>query len=596
MNQWHLTLVRHGHLVAGFRRPPRAARDHGPARLASLWASSAADLPEGAHLHTRVVIQSRLNSSRLPAKAMLTLGGLPAVVLVARRAANTGADVVVATSTEDDDDTIAAALARYGIPCFRGSLADTLGRFVGATADLQIDDVVVRLTADNCLPDGSFVDDLVASMRDRGVDYLRVTTDSPYGLGAEAFTVAILRRADVEAVAASDREHVTPWMRRVAGDAQFTPTNLTANAAHLRCTVDSYDDFVVADRALRRACGDPVLTPWRALLPFWAAEGGSTLPLPVKRHNLIGQGPWLLGTVQLGLLYGAANQSGLPDAQSALRTLRRATSAGVTHVDTARAYGASEVRIGQVLRNGLSERVGVVTKIRPLDNLGANASGGRTRAALRSSLHESLRHLKIDRLDALLVHRWSDWGRGNGAAAEELCAIRDAGTATVVGASLSTPEELLAALSDERVGYLQLPFNVLDRRWLEPDVRAALAARPDVIITVRSVFLQGLLVAGAGARWPTIAGVDPPEIERQIADAVEELGREGAADLCIAYVLGHEFVTSVVLGADTPEQVTEHGRLMRRAPLTASEVARVNEMVTPVSGRLLDPSRWEDNP
>ena len=57
----------------------------------------------------RVVIQSRLSSSRLPGKAMLTLAGMPAVVLAARRAGNTGLDVVVATSDQGDDDVLAAA-------------------------------------------------------------------------------------------------------------------------------------------------------------------------------------------------------------------------------------------------------------------------------------------------------------------------------------------------------------------------------------------------------------------------------------------------------------------------------------------------------
>ena len=33
---------------------------------------------------TRVVVQSRLNSSRLPGKALMTIGGMPLIELVAR--------------------------------------------------------------------------------------------------------------------------------------------------------------------------------------------------------------------------------------------------------------------------------------------------------------------------------------------------------------------------------------------------------------------------------------------------------------------------------------------------------------------------------
>ena len=79
---------------------------------------------------TRVVIQSRLNSSRLPGKALMTIGGMPLIELVARRASRDGHEVVVATSEEQYDTRIFDHLARVDIPAMRGSLDDVLGRFV----------------------------------------------------------------------------------------------------------------------------------------------------------------------------------------------------------------------------------------------------------------------------------------------------------------------------------------------------------------------------------------------------------------------------------------------------------------------------------
>ena len=52
---------------------------------------------------TRVVIQSRLTSTRLPGKALLTIGGMALIELVARRAGRSGHEVVVATSVEHYD-------------------------------------------------------------------------------------------------------------------------------------------------------------------------------------------------------------------------------------------------------------------------------------------------------------------------------------------------------------------------------------------------------------------------------------------------------------------------------------------------------------
>src|SRR5439155_4995210 len=114
------------------------------------------------------------------------------------------------------DDAIAHALRRAGIDGFRGPHDDVLKRFVQATRELPPDAVIVRLTADNVLPDGAFVQALLDEFEQRGLAYLGTASPQdglPYGMSAEVFRVASLRRADSEANTAFDREHVTPWIR-----------------------------------------------------------------------------------------------------------------------------------------------------------------------------------------------------------------------------------------------------------------------------------------------------------------------------------------------------------------------------------------------
>ena len=194
---------------------------------------------------TRVVIQSRLNSSRLPGKAMLTIAGMPLIELVARRAGRTGHEVVVATSAEQYDERIASHLRSVGIHVVRGSLDDVLGRFVQATADLDETDRVVRLTGDNPLADADLVDELIAAVDASGHTYGRVDIDQvPEGLGAEVFTVRALRDAAEQATAAYDREHVTPWLRRTLGELLFVPVGCPDDVSAYRATVDVLGDYV----------------------------------------------------------------------------------------------------------------------------------------------------------------------------------------------------------------------------------------------------------------------------------------------------------------------------------------------------------------
>ena len=135
-----------------------------------------------------------------------------------------------------------------------------------ATADLADEDVVVRLTADNVVPDGELVSLLAAELAG-DASYVRVGGDDPalpYGVAGEAFTVRALREADKEATDPGDREHVTPYVRRMHGDHRATVPDVPDDWAGLRCTVDTFDDYVALSRVLA-GIDDPVGTGWREL-------------------------------------------------------------------------------------------------------------------------------------------------------------------------------------------------------------------------------------------------------------------------------------------------------------------------------------------
>ena len=111
-----------------------------------------------------VILQARTTSTRLPAKALLPIAGYPSVSLAALRAANAGGEVIVATSDDASDDALAAEVQTHQIRVVRGSLHDLLARFHRATDSLSDNDIVVRLTADNVVPDGHLAQDLASAL------------------------------------------------------------------------------------------------------------------------------------------------------------------------------------------------------------------------------------------------------------------------------------------------------------------------------------------------------------------------------------------------------------------------------------------------
>jgi spore coat polysaccharide biosynthesis protein SpsF (cytidylyltransferase family) len=187
-----------------------------------------------------------MSSNRLPGKVLRPIAGFPAVVLAARRAARTGLPLIVATSTDPSDDPLVAALDQAQIPSIRGPLDDVLSRFLIATSDLAATDTVVRLTADNVIPDGEYIAALLSQLQREQLDYLGPDyprDGMPHGVSVEAMLVSALREADRYTVRAEDREHVTTILRRRGERTPYRPEWAGGSRAHLCGTIDTLPDY-----------------------------------------------------------------------------------------------------------------------------------------------------------------------------------------------------------------------------------------------------------------------------------------------------------------------------------------------------------------
>ena len=547
-------------------------------------------------MKTIIIMQARTTSSRLPGKAMWPVGGYPSAVLAALRGGNVGIETVVATSDEASDDVLADALAKYGIRVVRGPLDDVLARYALAARDLPEDKVVVRLTGDNVVPDGELVRELVAAFAGRDVEYVSQECPQsglPYGVGGEAFTVATLRRAHALATSAHDREHVTPWIRRNCEVKTQAPQTLRgADFSHLRCTIDDEEDYQRIVR-LFEGVADPVHAGWFELTKKLATLPGEPrfrVPFLVLSGNVHSE--LTLGTAQLGMEYGIANRAGQPGRALAIRMVRSAIAHGVTAVDTARAYGDAEEVLGEALNGAWRSRVEVITKLDPLDSLAADADESAVRAAVEESVRRSCEALRAEKLSTLLLHRADHQRAWAGAGWRRLLEMREEGTIGALGASVYDPQEALELLRETAIQHLQIPMNVLDWRWKASGVDRALAERPNVLVHARSALLQGLLT-GTAASWPESGDFDASSCLRQLREFVADFGRESLTDLCLAYVRSQPWITSVVVGCETVEQVNENLRLFCQPKLSAEQCAELESSLPRAPENLLNPSQWK---
>jgi aryl-alcohol dehydrogenase-like predicted oxidoreductase len=290
--------------------------------------------------------------------------------------------------------------------------------------------------------------------------------------------------------------------------------------------------------------------------------------VPVRARGAYRQSALVLGTAQLGGTYGIANRTGMPDDDATARMLAAARELGVTHVDTARAYGDSERRLGAALP-GLG--LAVITKIGP----GAD---------VRDSLAASREALGLTGPLTILLHRAADVAAGW----SDLRRCLDTGEADRVGVSVQSPDELRQVLELPDLGYVQLPCNILDKRWLA----AFSDERPGLVVTVRSAYLQGLLAAGSDVTWPHLPDAERDAVVATLDRLAVEFGREDRTDLCLAYLLSLPWVTSLVVGAETEEQLRRNADLISRKPLTAAEREQALAALPEMPVELLDPARW----
>ena len=533
------------------------------------------------------VLQARTTSSRLPGKVLLPINGIPLAVLAAKRAGNTGRDVIVVTSNLPSDDGLANTVEANGLACFRGSLENPLERMVHALTSCSDETIVFRLTADNIFPDGCLLDEIEDDFIRGGYEYLccgGAEAGLPYGVSAEVTRLKHLRWALENAVDAFDIEHVTPLIIRRFGVRYFDRYKYLGLGL-LRCTVDNLDDYLLVQRVFS-VFSEAVQVSCKDLM--WELSNSVGRPIVDKPVEKM-----VFGTAQLGLDYGVNNQSGRPDFKLAGEMLRAAVVNGVRYIDTARAYGVSEAVVGAAFKNGWEGRASVITKLSPLSNYPESADSEWIRSAVDASIFESCYHLGVKNLSVVMLHRTCHLDQWDGAAWQRLIELREKGVIAALGTSVQNPLELKRALEDPFVSYIQLPCNLLDWRWDDviPLIEQVKLVRP-LIIHVRSALLQGLYVSDDEAAWRFAHVDDYVVVKKWLATQVDVFNRSCVVDLCIAYLCGLPWVDGVAVGMECAPQLIENIKLFDRSPLDFAEIAMVLASRPKLSEQTLDPASW----
>jgi spore coat polysaccharide biosynthesis protein SpsF len=199
------------------------------------------------HPNTVAIIAARLDSIRLPGKALLAVNGRRLVDYVMARARQIRgvSTCVVATTNRPVDDPLVSHLQRQAIPCFRGATDDVAKRMLDCALACRAE-YFIRLNGDCAFLDYELIGEGVSRCHNREPDLVSNLPERtfPYGIAVEVIRTAAFARLYPQMVAAEDREHVTKYL--YAHPAQVRLVTLTSphpELASARLVVDTPADF-----------------------------------------------------------------------------------------------------------------------------------------------------------------------------------------------------------------------------------------------------------------------------------------------------------------------------------------------------------------
>lgn len=292
-----------------------------------------------------------------------------------------------------------------------------------------------------------------------------------------------------------------------------------------------------------------------------------------------------VGEVGLGTWGLSGEGYGPCDAMTARATLAAAAEAGCTFFETADCYalGETQVLLSELKQDRGDAQVFVSTRIGIDRDTGGMPRRDFSAKYLVRACERSIERLRVERLDAAVLHNPSVATLRRGEAWMALRGLQQQGKIGLAGVSVSSVEAGRAAV-ELGADLLVLPYNLLFPTLLHQLSGEVVTG---TAVVVRSPFAYGLLADGWDAtrrfddddhrtyRWTTqdlVRRVKQREVLRDLVhDDVRTL-REAA----LRYVLSNHLVSCVIPGARTAEQARQNATTVAGPPyLPDEDLARI---------------------
>ena len=316
------------------------------------------------------------------------------------------------------------------------------------------------------------------------------------------------------------------------------------------------------------------------------------------QYRRCGNSGVLLPAISLGFWHNFGNVT--PEAQSRA-IVRAAFDAGITHFDLANNYGpepgTAESRLGKFLQGDFApyrDELFISTKA-AYDMWEGPYGSWASRKHLMASLDQSLKRLQLDYVDLFYCHRY-DPDTPLEETLQTLVDIVRSGKALYVGLSrwpLEASQKGYEYLRNHDVPCLiyQGRFNLFDQSPKNEGILDA-ATENGVGFISFSPLAQGLLTNRYLDGIPSDSRMahDPRFLHAdmltpQVLDRIRRLNHlaaqrgESLSAMALSWILHHPGITSVLIGASSPEQLHQNLAAIKSAHFSEEECMIINDIL-----------------
>ena len=205
-------------------------------------------------LDADLIVQARMESTRLPGKVLLPLSGKPLIRHLLERLSPLPVKTLKVAISEDARSTILVKKIReWGYTAVTGHASNVYQRFISALGDTD-SRAVIRVTADNPLTDPEAIREGVLKLIQEDLDYVWME-HCPKGCGCDIFKTSSFLSFRDKNLTEEEKEHLVylfrnkPEWKKAAYVCPFPQ-----EASRLSFTVDTSEDYQAMEKLFSR-CG-----------------------------------------------------------------------------------------------------------------------------------------------------------------------------------------------------------------------------------------------------------------------------------------------------------------------------------------------------